>query len=60
MLHPSIADKVWLDLARGDVADAVFTAFRAVEEAVRKAGGYGNAEVGVDLMRKHSMQKTGR
>jgi uncharacterized protein (TIGR02391 family) len=52
MLHSSIADKVWLDLARGDLADAVFTAFRAVEEAVRKAGGYTNAEIGVDLMRK--------
>jgi uncharacterized protein (TIGR02391 family) len=52
MLHPSIADKVWLNLARGDLADAVFTAFRAVEEAVRKAGGYSNADIGVDLMRK--------
>jgi uncharacterized protein (TIGR02391 family) len=52
MLHYSIADKVWLDLARGDLADAVFTAFRAVEEAVRKAGSYTNGEIGVDLMRK--------
>jgi uncharacterized protein (TIGR02391 family) len=52
LLHPAIADKVWLDLVRGDLADAVFTAFRAVEEAVRKAGGYGDAEIGVDLMRK--------
>jgi len=52
MLHPSIADKVWLDLARGDLADAVFAAFRAVEEAVRRAGGYSDAEIGVDLMRK--------
>ena len=52
MLHSTIADKVWLDLARGDLADAVFTAFRAVEEAVRKAGSYTNAEIGVDLMRK--------
>jgi uncharacterized protein (TIGR02391 family) len=52
MLHPSIADKVWLDLMRGDLADAVFAAFRAVEEAVREAGGYGVAEIGVPLMRK--------
>jgi uncharacterized protein (TIGR02391 family) len=52
MLHPSIADKVWLDLARGDLADAVFAAFRAVEEAVREAGAYGDAEIGVELMRK--------
>jgi hypothetical protein len=40
-LHPSIAEKTWLDLVRGDLADAVFGAFRAVEEAVRDAGGYG-------------------
>ncbi len=52
MLHPAIADKVWLALARGDLADAVFIAYRSVEEAVRKAGGYGDAEIGVDLMRK--------
>jgi uncharacterized protein (TIGR02391 family) len=51
MLHPAIADKVWLDLARGDLADAVFTAFRAVEEAVRAAGGYGPSKIGTDLMR---------
>jgi uncharacterized protein (TIGR02391 family) len=52
MLHPSIAEKVWLDLVRGDLADAVFTAFRAVEEAVRKAGGYEAADIGVKLMYK--------
>ena len=52
MLHPSIADKVWLDLARGELPDAVFVAFRAVEEAVRKAGGYGSSEIGTELMRK--------
>jgi uncharacterized protein (TIGR02391 family) len=52
MLHPSIADKVWLALARGDLSDAVFAAYRAVEEAVRKAGGYSDAEFGVELMRK--------
>ena len=52
MLYPAIADKVWIALARGDLADAVFIAYRSVEEAVRKAGGYGDAEIGVDLMRK--------
>ena len=52
LLHPSIADKVWVDLARGELADAVFTAFRTVEERVREAGGYGPAEIGVQLMRK--------
>jgi uncharacterized protein (TIGR02391 family) len=52
MLHPAIADKVWLDLARGDLADAVFRAFRTVEEAVRQAGGYISSDIGVELMRK--------
>lgn len=52
MLHDSIAEKVWLDLARGELSDAVFTAFRAVEEAVRKAGGYSDADIGVPLMRR--------
>lgn len=52
LLHPSIADKVWLDIVRGELADAVFAAFRAVEEAVRRAGGYTAADIGVDLMRK--------
>ena len=39
MLRSSIADKVWLDLARGDLADAVFIAFRTVEGTVRDGGG---------------------
>ncbi len=52
LLHPSIADKVWLALARGDLEDAVFLAFKAVEEAVRDAGDYGPLEYGTELMRK--------
>jgi uncharacterized protein (TIGR02391 family) len=52
MLHPSIADKVWLELMRGDLADAVFVAFRTVEEAVRDAGGFAATDIGTDLMRK--------
>ena len=52
LLHPSIADPVWLDLARGDLQVAVFRSFRAVEEAVREAGGFAAADVGVDLMRR--------
>src|SRR5437870_955557 len=34
LLHPSIADEVWLDIVRGDLETAVFKAFRAVEIAV--------------------------
>jgi len=52
MLHPSIADAVWLDLSRADFATAVFRSFRAVEEAVREAGGFAPEDVGVDLMRR--------
>jgi uncharacterized protein (TIGR02391 family) len=52
LLHPAIADKVWLALARGDLDDAVFGAFKAVEEAVRKAGRFADTDIGVPLMRK--------
>lgn len=59
LLHPLIADKAWLDLARGDLADAVFFAFRTVEEEVRKAGGYAATDIGVQLMRKAFDPATG-
>jgi uncharacterized protein (TIGR02391 family) len=54
MLHPAIADKVYAALARKDLDGAVLVAFRAVEEAVRAAGGYGHGpdDVGTKLMRK--------
>ena len=52
MLHPSIADMVWSALMRGELSDAVLKSFRAVEEAVRAAGGYADDDVGVALMRK--------
>jgi uncharacterized protein (TIGR02391 family) len=46
------AGRVWAALARGDYADAVFLAFRAVEESVRKAGGCADSEIGVELIRR--------
>src|SRR5262249_39748103 len=52
LLHPAIADAVWSALMRGDLDDAVFKSFKAVEEAVRSAGGYAAEDIGVDLMRK--------
>jgi uncharacterized protein (TIGR02391 family) len=52
MLHPSIADKIWLALARGDLDEAVFAAFKAVEEAVRDAGSFSLTDYGTELMRK--------
>jgi uncharacterized protein (TIGR02391 family) len=51
MIHPSIAEKVWRALMRNDLGDAVLFAFRAVEEAVRSAGGFTADDVGVKLMR---------
>jgi uncharacterized protein (TIGR02391 family) len=51
LLHTSIAERVWISIARGDYADAVFFAFRTVEESVRKAGGYQSTDIGTDLMR---------
>jgi uncharacterized protein (TIGR02391 family) len=59
MIHPSIADKVWLDLVRGDLADAVFTSFRAVEEAVRRAGKFRSSDIGTPLMRAAFDSKDG-
>jgi uncharacterized protein (TIGR02391 family) len=52
LLHPTIADAVWSVLFRGHLDDAVFKSFKAVEEAVRSAGGYAAEDIGVDLMRK--------
>lgn len=52
LLHPLIADRVWISLARGELADAVFKAFRTVEEAVRAACGFQDTDIGVPLMRR--------
>ena len=51
-LHPIIAEKVWVLFLRGEYDTAVFQGFKEVEIAVRKAGGYADADRGVDLMRK--------
>ena len=52
LLHPTIAQKVWSLFLRGDYDIAVLQAFKEVEVAVRKAGGYADTDLGVDLMRK--------
>jgi uncharacterized protein (TIGR02391 family) len=52
MLHPSIAEKVYSALARGDLDEAVFAAFKAVEIAVRDAGSFADTDIGVALVRK--------
>lgn len=52
LLHPIIAEEVWIDLVSGDLETAVFKAFRAVEIAVREAGGFDDTVLGVTLMRR--------
>jgi uncharacterized protein (TIGR02391 family) len=52
LIHPTIRDKVWAALARNDLDDAVFAAFKAVEIAVREAGKYAATDLGPDLMRR--------
>lgn len=52
LIHPRIRDKVWAALARGDLDEAVLAAFKAVEVAVREAGGYALTDIGTELMRK--------
>ena len=50
LLHPMIAKEVWLFIIRGRFAAAVFEAMRAVEIAVREAGGLAQKQVGTKLM----------
>ena len=59
LLHPSIADKVWIDIVRGDIETAVFKAFRAVEVAVREAGQFADTDIGTALMRKAFKKNSG-
>lgn len=51
-LHPIIAQKVWSIFLQGDYDAAVLLAFKQIEVAVRKAGNYAAADIGVPLMRK--------
>lgn len=50
LLHPTIAEEAWLSFVRGRFAAAVFEAMRAVEIAVREAGGFAQKQVGTKLM----------
>ncbi|WP_265516008.1 TIGR02391 family protein [Nitratireductor luteus] len=52
LLHPAIANSVWSAFLRGEYDVAAFQAMKAVEVKVRQAAEYGQAEVGVPLMRK--------
>ncbi len=52
LLHPLIAKTAWRDFTRGRYETAVFEAFKAVEIAVRSAGGFTDADYGVAMIRK--------
>ena len=51
LLHPTIAEDIWLLFSRGRYEAAVLQAFKAVEVAVRSASGY-TEYYGTDLMRQ--------
>jgi uncharacterized protein (TIGR02391 family) len=52
LLHPMIAEEVWLSFVRGNFAAAVFQAMRAVEIAVREAAGFPLGDHGVPMIRR--------
>lgn len=52
LLHPTIAERTWIAVMRGEFDAAVFHAFKAVEVAVREAGGFAPTDIGVDLIRR--------
>jgi uncharacterized protein (TIGR02391 family) len=52
MLHPAIAQTVWMAFIRAEFDVAVFQAMKAVEVAVREAAGLTTADIGTSLMRK--------
>ncbi len=49
-MQPELADKVHNLYLRGDYETAVFQAFKMVEVAVRRVGGFDNSMYGRDLM----------
>jgi uncharacterized protein (TIGR02391 family) len=52
LIHPAILERSQAAFMRGDHDIAVFSAFKTIEVAVRKAGGYEECELGTKLMRK--------
>lgn len=59
LLHPAIAEEVWLSFIRGRFAAASFEAFRAVEIAVREAAGFPDGDHGVPMIRRAFHKETG-
>lgn len=59
LLHSALAVSAWRNFIRGNYDTAVFEAFKAVEEAVREAGGFSARDIGTDLMRQAFHPDTG-
>ncbi len=59
LLHPAIAEEVWLSFIRGRFAAAVFEPMPAVEIAVREAAGFPEGEQGILMIRKAFHKDTG-
>jgi uncharacterized protein (TIGR02391 family) len=59
LLHPTIAERAWISVMRGEFDTAVLLSLKAVEVAVREAGSFSDSDFGVDLMRKAFNPKTG-
>jgi uncharacterized protein (TIGR02391 family) len=59
MLHPDIAERVWLSVVRGEFDTAVFQAMKAVEIAVREAAAFPKGDHGVPMIRRAFHPETG-
>jgi uncharacterized protein (TIGR02391 family) len=59
LLHPSIAERAWINVMRSDFEAAVLFSFKAVEVAVREAASLPDSDYGVDLTRKAFNPNTG-
>jgi uncharacterized protein (TIGR02391 family) len=58
-LHPSLSGNVWTAYTRREFDSAAFQAMKAVEVAVRDAGGFSAGDIGTSLMREAFKPKTG-
>jgi len=60
LLHPTIAELVWMSFIRGDFSTAIFQAMRAVEIAVREASHFPAGDHGVPMIRRAFNVDNGR
>jgi len=52
VLHPKIAERVWMAFMRGEFDVAAFQAMKAVEVAVREGSGLPDSLIGTKLMQE--------